>query len=61
MQRRFTERRVNACVEWCYVNGKCHGNGSLFDVVVDGAFSETSLNEVSSVVCASCLPGRSFA
>ncbi len=32
MQRRLTERRVNAKVEWCFVIGQCHGNGALFDV-----------------------------
>ena len=46
MQRRFTERRVNANVEWCFVIGQCHGNSALFDVGVDGVFSETSLHKV---------------
>ncbi len=45
MQRRFTERRVNANVEWCFLIGQCRGNSALFDVGVDGAFSETSLHK----------------
>ncbi len=50
MQRRFTERHVNTKVEWCFVIGQCHGNNVLFDVGVDGAFSETSLHKVPSVI-----------
>ncbi len=34
MQRLFTECRVNANVEWCFVIGQCHGNNALFDVGV---------------------------
>ncbi len=34
MQRRFTERRVNTNVGWCFMIGQCHGNGALFDVGV---------------------------
>ncbi len=45
MQRLFTECRVNANVEWCFVIGHCHGNGALFDVGVDAEFSETSLQQ----------------
>ncbi len=30
MQRRCTERRVNANAEWCFVIGQCHGNSALF-------------------------------
>ncbi len=45
-QRRFTERRVNANVEWCSVIGQCHGNSVLFDVGVDAAFSERPLHKV---------------
>ena len=49
MQRRFTERRVNANVEWYFVIGQCHGNGALLDVGVDGAFSETCLHKVPTL------------
>ncbi len=38
----FHWTRVNANVELCFVIGQCHGNSALFDVGVDGAFSETS-------------------
>ncbi len=38
--------RKLADVEWCFVIGQCHGNRAVFDVGVDGAFSETSLRKV---------------
>ncbi len=34
MQRRFTERLVNANVKYCFMIGQCHGNGALLDVGV---------------------------
>ena len=47
MQRRFTERRVNANVEWCFVIGQCHGNGARFDVGVDATCaSNVPIDEV---------------
>ncbi len=44
MQRRFTERCINANVELCFVIGQCHGNGALFDVGVGATCA-------SNVVC----------
>ncbi len=49
MQRRFTERRVNANVEWRFVIGHCHENSTLFGIGFDGAFSETSLHKVPKI------------
>ncbi len=36
MHRHFTERRVNANVEWFFMIGHCHGNSALFDVALTG-------------------------
>ncbi len=46
MQRRFTERRVNANVEWCFVIGQCHGNGALFDVGVGATCASNVVHKV---------------
>ncbi len=50
MQRRFTERRVNANVEWYFVIGQCHGNGTLFDVGVDVTCASNAVHKVPSDV-----------
>ncbi len=56
MQRRFTERRVSANVEWCFVIGQCHGNSAPFDVGVDATFSETLQKVPSRSLSSSRVP-----
>ncbi len=49
MQRRFTERRVNANVELCFVIGQCHGNSALFDVGVGATCVSNVVHKVPNV------------
>ena len=46
MQRRLTERRVNANVELCFMIGHCHANGALFDIGVAATCASNVVHKV---------------